>query len=162
MDSEGLLPTPGTIVLALQLEGGTASTRGAAGDFTDLILAASPPVQFVMGLLLLFSIISWAIVIQKWWSYRGIEKQTATFLEVFRKSAKFSEVHGACKALEHSPLVGLFQAGYAELNLQWRADSKATPPSPGAAAARPTLKSLAAVDRALLRASSVEMRGRNP
>jgi biopolymer transport protein TolQ len=64
-------------------------------------------------------------------------------------------VQAVCKSLEGSPLVGMFQAGYAELNLQLR--------HPGAggsletAPARPTLKSLAAVDRALLRASSAEV-----
>ena len=46
--------------------------------------------------------------------------QSATFLDVFRRSAKFSEVQAVCKSLGGSPLVGMFQAGYAELNLQLR------------------------------------------
>ncbi|MBP7779020.1 MAG: MotA/TolQ/ExbB proton channel family protein [Acidobacteria bacterium] len=90
-------------------------------------------------------------------SLRRARQQSKSFLDVFRKSARFSEVQGVCKSLEHSPLVGLFQAGYAELNLQLRADPKTPPASPAAPAPRPTLKSLAAVDRALLRASSVEV-----
>jgi biopolymer transport protein TolQ len=149
------LPTPG-LLLALQLDGGSAPTRAAAEDFTDLILAASPIVQFVMGLLLLFSVISWGIVLYKWWTYRGIEKDTRTFLEVFRKSAKFSEVQAVCPSLAQSPLVGMFQAGYAELTAQLRQNN---PPSasPGTPAPRPTLKSITAVDRALLRASSIEL-----
>jgi biopolymer transport protein TolQ len=51
--------------------------------------------------------------------------------------------------------VGLFQAGYAELNTQLRASTDAG--KPDAAAPRPTLRSLDAVDRALLRASTVEV-----
>jgi biopolymer transport protein TolQ len=153
-----LLPTPGLFVLALQLEGDAAPapTRAAAGDFIDLIFAASPVVQFVMGLLLLFSIISWGIVLFKWFSYRSIEKDTRTFLEVFRRSAKFSEVQAVCPSLAQSPLVGMFQAGYAELTAQLR---QSPPPSssPGTPAPRPTLKSITAVDRALLRASSIEL-----
>jgi biopolymer transport protein TolQ len=153
---EGLLPTPG-LFLALQEEGGSAPTHSAAaGDFTDLILAASPVVQFVMALLLLFSVISWGIVLYKWWAFRGIEKQSATFLEVFRKSAKFSEVQAVCPSLSLSPLVGMFQAGYAELTAQLRSSSAAAA-SPGTPAPRPTLKSITAVDRALLRASSIEV-----
>lgn len=155
-DSEGLLPTPG-FILALQLEDGSAPTRAAAaGDFTDLIFAASPVVQFVMGLLLLFSIVSWAIVFYKWWSYRGIDKDSRTFLEVFRKSAKFSEVQAVCPSLQQSPLVGMFQAGYAELTAQLRTQQQPAA-SPGTPAPRPTLKSITAVDRALLRASSIEV-----
>ena len=89
-------------------------------------------------------------------AFRPIERQTATFLDVFRRSTKFSEVQAVCKSLEGSPLVGMFQAGYAELNLQLRQPARAGN-SPRPRAARPTLKSLAAVDRALLRASSVEV-----
>ena len=157
MNSEGLLPTPGSFFLALQLDAGTVPARAAAEDFTDLILAASPIVKFVMALLLLFSVISWGIILYKWWAYRGIERQTATFLEVFRKSAKFSEVQAVCPSLSLSPLVGMFQAGYAELTAQLRLSQPHQPASPGTPAPRPTLKSITAVDRALLRASSIEV-----
>ena len=151
------MPTSGLLVLALQLESGSPS-RASAGDFAQLILAASPIVKFVMVLLLLFSVISWGIILYKWWTFRGIEKQTATFLEVFRKSAKFSEVQAVCPSLAASPLVGMFQAGYAELTAQLRlAQQSVAPSSPGTPAPRPTLKSITAVDRSLLRASSIEV-----
>ncbi len=51
----------------------------------------------------------------------------------------------------------MFQAGYAELTAQLRQSSQQAPASPGGVAPRPTLKSLTAVDRALLRASSSEV-----
>ena len=108
-----------------------------------------------MGLLLLFSVISWGIILYKWWTFRGIEKQTSTFIDVFRKSAKFSEVQAVCPSLVASPLVGMFQAGYAELTAQLRLSQPQA--SPGTPAPRPTLKSITAVDRALLRASSIEV-----
>lgn len=149
------MPTPGWFVLALQLEGGMPPARGAAGDFLQLIYSASPIVKFVMALLLLFSVISWGIIFVKWWTFRGIERQSSTFLDVFRKSAKFSEVQAVCPSLSASPLVGMFQAGYAELSAQLRTNQPAG--SPGAAAPRPTLRSITAVDRALLRASSIEV-----
>lgn len=142
--------------LALQAPDAEAPARGSLSIY-ELVAQASLVSKIALGVLLVFSLVSWGIILGKSLSLRRAERQSKSFLDVFRKSAKFSEVHGACKALEHSPLVGLFQAGYAELNLQLRADPKATPASPGAPPARPTLKSLAAVDRALLRASSVEM-----
>jgi biopolymer transport protein TolQ len=149
-----LLPTPGSIVLALQLEGSAAPTQETTGSVIDLIADASPASQAVLIILLIFSVVSWAVVISKAMAFRRMERQTSTFLDVFRRSTKFSEVQAVCKSLEGSPLVGMFQAGYAELNLQLRQPAANSPP---AAAARPTLKSLTAVDRALLRASSVEV-----
>ena len=79
---------------------------------------------------------------------------------MFRRSNKFSEVQAVCRSLGDSPLVGLFQSGYAELTAQLRqtqAPESAAASNPRAAAARPTLKSLPAVDRALMRASVVEV-----
>jgi biopolymer transport protein TolQ len=151
-----LLPTPGSFVLALQLEGSATSSQAASGDIVRLITEASPISQAVLLILLLFSVVAWAIIASKLAAFRKVEKQTAQFIDVFRKSAKFSDVQSVCASLVQSPLVGMFQAGYAELNAQLR-QSSAAPVSPGAPAPRPTLKSLAAVDRALLRASSAEV-----
>jgi biopolymer transport protein TolQ len=150
-----LLPTPGWFVLALQLQGSAAPAREI--NVIDLVVNASPVSKAVMVVLLVFSIISWAVVLYKAWAFRQIEHQTTTFLDVFRRSAKFSEVQAVCKSLESSPLVGLFQAGYTELNLQLRQPSPPAQGSPPSTPGRPTLKSLAAVDRALLRASSAEV-----
>jgi biopolymer transport protein TolQ len=157
--SEALLPTPGSLVLALQLEGSaTPAAQEATGNVIDIIAEASPVSQAVLAILLVFSVISWAVVIFKWLTFRRAERQSTTFLDVFRRSTKFSEVQAVCKSLEGSPLVGMFQAGYAELNLQLRLPTgPVAAHSPPGAAARPTLKSLPAVDRALLRASSVEV-----
>jgi biopolymer transport protein TolQ len=126
-------------------------------DIVDLIAHASPLVKVVLLILLLFSAISWGIILYKTWVYRRAERQTSTFLGVFRKSSKFSEVQAVCPSLTDSPLVGLFQSGYAELNAQLRAGSTPDATKPPAPAGRPTLKSLEAVDRALLRATTVEM-----
>ena len=149
------MPTPGSFVLALQLEGGLPPARGAAGDVAALIFSAGPIEKFVMALLLLFSVLSWGIVLYKFWAFRGIDTQSSTFLEVFRKSTKFSEVQAVCPSLALSPLVGMFLAGYAELTAQLRQAQPAA--SPGTSVPRPTLKSITAVDRALLRASSIEV-----
>jgi biopolymer transport protein TolQ len=125
-------------------------------DIVHLIAEASIVNQTVLLILVLFSIVSWAIILHKLWSFNRAERQSAAFLEVFRRSAKFSEVQAVCKTLQESPLVGVFQAGYAELNTQLRsatqpAAAQSHPPS------RPLLRSLTSLDRALLRASTVEV-----
>ncbi|MDP1568552.1 MAG: MotA/TolQ/ExbB proton channel family protein [Vicinamibacterales bacterium] len=108
----------------------------------------------VLVVLLLFSIASWAVIFYKFWVFQRIERQSAAFIDVFRRSTKFSEVQAVCKSLGDSPLVGMFQAGYAELTAQLKPAPGAPP---AAAGARPTLRSMAALDRALLRASSIEL-----
>jgi len=123
-------------------------------------IASSDPIsKFVLLCLGLMSIMSWGIILYKLWTFQQSRRQTSKFLEIFRRSSKFSEVQAACGSLSASPLVGLFQSGYAELNAQLRqtppSDAGSTNPRP--AAGRPTLKSLAALDRALLRASAIEV-----
>ena len=127
-------------------------------DIVRLVADATLVGKIVLLILLIFSAVSWAIIFYKIWAFRRAEQQTATFLGVFRKSAKFSEVQAVCPTLSASPLVGLFQAGYAELNTQLRTDKAGDAGQAGSRrAGRPTLKSLDAVDRALLRATTVEL-----
>jgi len=140
---------------AAQPEAG-AGELSTNSDVVRLIADASPLAKVVLLILLIFSAVSWGIILYKFWIFRRAERQTATFLGVFRKSSKFSEVQAVCPGLTESPLVGLFQSGYAELNAQLRA-SQPEPQKPSPVAGRPTLKSLDAVDRALLRAATVEM-----
>jgi biopolymer transport protein TolQ len=152
------LHTLGTLVLALQVQEGAAPLAGT-GNVVDIISNTGPVNRIVLGILILLSVVSWAIVIVKALSYRAVARQSSTFLDVFRRSAKFSEVQAVCPSLPASPLVGVFQAGYAELNAQFRVTGTApgAAANPATPAARPTLKSLPAVDRALLRASMVEL-----
>lgn len=152
--------TLGSLVLALQVQepGAAPPLAGDASvNIIDLLTEVGPVNQVVLLILVVLSVVSWAIILQKTLAYRAIERQTATFLDVFRRSSKFSEVQSVCPSLPASPLVGVFQAGYAELNAQFRVTGGAGTANPSTPAARPTLKSLAAVDRALLRASAVEI-----
>ena len=122
---------------------------------TGLIAHAGWVAKIVLLILLIFSAISWAIIFYKIWCSGAPSGRPATFLEVFRKSAKFSEVQAVCPTLAASPLVGLFQAGYAELNTQLR--SAGATGQAGRRRGASYLKSLDAVDRALLRATTVEI-----
>ena len=121
-----------------------------------MVAGSSPITKAVLLVLILFSVASWGIILFKLWVFSRAERQSAAFLDVFRRSSKFSEVQAVCQSLGESPLVGIFQAGYAELNAQLR-QTRLRDQSGRAAAARPTLKSLPAVDRALLRAAAVEV-----
>ena len=129
-----------------------------AGDgVIDLVLRSGQVAKFILLILGVFSVVSWGIILHKLWHFYRIQRQTARFLDVFRRSSKFSEVHAVCRSFDASPLAGIFQAGYAELNTQLRQPPATQTGSPPAVPARPTLKSLSSVDRALLRAAAVEV-----
>jgi biopolymer transport protein TolQ len=150
------LRTSGSFLLALLAQG--APEPGTGGiDFVQLIANATWLAKSVLLILLLFSAVSWGIILYKMWQLRRSERSTATFLQVFRKSSKFSEVQAICSSVSTSPLVGIFQAGYAEINAQLRHAKTEGENRPSAVVVRPTLKSIEALDRALLRAQTVEL-----
>ena len=136
-----------------------ASEEGFGGGVLGLILRASLPSQVVLLILIVFSVVSWAVILLKLKQFQSIQHQTASFIEVFRRSSKFSEVQSVCKSLAKSPLTGVFQAGYVELNAQLRQPDPQTEPTqqPDDSMTRPRLKSFDALDRALLRASTTEV-----
>jgi biopolymer transport protein TolQ len=139
------------ISLSLLAQSGsrTAFTGGVLGLFSEL----GPVGIAIMVVLGIFSLISWAIIIYKGIALHRAHAQSETFLQVFRKSNKFSEVNSVCVQLKASPLVGVFQAGYVELNQQVRGGSQG---STAAAPAKPTVRSLESLSRALARAATVE------
>jgi biopolymer transport protein TolQ len=144
------------LLLAFQAQGEGTPDPAATHDVLHMVARSSPVNKAVLIVLILFSVGSWAIILFKLWTFSRAERQSAAFLEVFRRSSKFSEVQAVCKTLADSPLVGIFQAGYAELNTQLRL-SPGAPAGPGGTPAKPTLKSLAGLDRSLLRAATVEV-----
>jgi len=155
---EGRLRTLGSPFFALQLQGQDGAVSGSSGSqILDLLSHTTYVSRFVLLILALFSIASWTVILYKLWIFQRAARQTTQFIDVFRRSNKFSEVQAVCGSLGASPLVGLFQAGYTELTAQLRGHPAADAGNPQAAAGRPTLKSLTSVDRALLRASSIEV-----
>ncbi len=128
-----------------------ASPEPFTGGVAGLIAHSGPMARFVLALLLVFSLVSWAIILYKGIALHRAHVQSETFLDVFRKSSKFSEVNSVCPQLKASPLVGVFQAGYLEVNQQVRGGG-----APPGGAQRPTVRSLESLSRSLARAATVE------
>jgi biopolymer transport protein TolQ len=80
-------------------------------------------------------------------------RHSRSFLQVFRKSKRFSEVNAVTNRHYASPLVGLFQAGYVEVDAQVKS---ARSQEPGGQQ-RYRVKSLGGVERSLRRAMAVEL-----
>ncbi|HET7295243.1 MAG TPA: MotA/TolQ/ExbB proton channel family protein [Vicinamibacteria bacterium] len=120
------------------------------GGLESWLGQTGPVAKGVLVLLVVFSLLSWAIIIYKGAALRRAYSQSETFLQIFRKSSKFSEVNAVCAQLKASPLVGVFQAGYLEVNQQVRT-------SQGDAKAKPVVRSLESLTRALVRAATAEV-----
>lgn len=102
--------------------------------------------QLVLAILLLFSLGSWAVMLRVFARFRRASSASESFLGIFRRSRKLSEVQAATAQFAQSPLAGMFRAGYAEIEAQVR--------SQGEGGNR--IRSLTAVERALQRATRSE------
>ena len=100
-------------------------------DIVHMISNAGAMVQFVMLLLLFFSIMSWAIILIKYRYIRKAFKESAEFTDFFWKSRDLSNAFAKAIQLHGSPLARIFSIGYVELN---KTSQSAAPPSPPYAA----------------------------
>jgi biopolymer transport protein TolQ len=82
----------------------------------ELVLNAGPVAKVVLAILLLFSIVSWALIVEKWWQMRRVRRQTLGFVKVFREGRRPSLVHAAARKFRESPLAQVYAAAYAEIS----------------------------------------------
>lgn len=123
---------------------------GTEMGYLALILKASLVAKLVLVALLVFSISCWILIFHKRALFRRTEKDTTQFLGIFRNSVRFSEVKSVCDRYLHSPQVGLFLAGFSELNFQLKHQNNN-------ATGQPKVRSLESINRVLQRASFVEL-----
>src|SRR4030066_1961794 len=90
----------------------------------NIIAAAYIIVKFILLLLVFFSVFSWAIIFFKYKTIKAGFKQSAKFLDVFRRSKSLSVVNDAAKKLRASPLAVIFLAGNKELAYQSKASAE--------------------------------------
>jgi biopolymer transport protein TolQ len=104
--------------------------------------------QIVLLVLLAFSVVSWAIILKKYRSFKRARAESAEFLNVFRQSKKLSEIKAAAPSLSSSPLAEVFLNGFREIEGQVYYTE-----NPG----KPRIRSLDSVERALQIASSAQL-----
>ncbi|HEV7518240.1 MAG TPA: MotA/TolQ/ExbB proton channel family protein [Thermoanaerobaculia bacterium] len=156
--------------MLLGFQAGVGGGSGGGHSLFEFFSQAGPVAKLILGLLALMSLLSWAVIFGKLVQLSRADGQSARFLEAFHRSSRFSEVNAQAGKLHASPLVGIFQAGYAEIDSQIkharemaerpgerRAERAAAPALPPAADYRIT--SLTALERSLARAISVEIQG---
>jgi biopolymer transport protein TolQ len=81
----------------------------------DLVLNAGPVGQAVLLILVIMSVITWGLIVEKWWQFRRIARQTAGFMRVFRDARRAGAVYAATKKYRDSPVAQLYGSALGEL-----------------------------------------------
>lgn len=87
----------------------------------ELVMAASLVSKVVLVLLLIASLMSWAVIFAKWSQFRNASTANSAFLRAFRKAPGLEAVAVAVEQFRASPLTGVFDFGYQEVARQMKA-----------------------------------------
>ncbi|OLC97064.1 MAG: hypothetical protein AUH86_08305 [Acidobacteria bacterium 13_1_40CM_4_58_4] len=117
-------------------------------DIGNILTQTGWVARGVLLLLLLFSLISWAMIFQKLGAFGRIRRQSDQFLHIFRATRGVANPQALASA--GSPFSSVYAAGYRELQTQ--VGGVAANPHP------PKLKSLQAVTVSMQLASAEEVR----
>ena len=132
-------------LLLAQTTGTMHADINSAGGILALLAEATPVSKFAMLLLMVFSIVSWAIIIFKLTEYSKARKNSEIFVGHFRRTKNFSEINKFAASIQNSPLALIFKYGYKELSLQMGPNNSTEDIN------------LESVNRSLVRASNAEI-----
>ena len=89
----------------------------AAGlNYLEIVTHSGPIGIFVLALLMVASVTSWAIILIKYLHLRQAQQQSAQFLDAFWQSKRLDAIYQAAEKLSMSPVSQVFRAGYIELS----------------------------------------------
>jgi len=78
----------------------------------EMLQNSGPVAMAVLGVLLIGSLFSWAIILGKWASFRRARGQSRRFLRAFRKANRLQEIAAVSEQFKPSPLVNVFDEVY--------------------------------------------------
>ena len=118
----------------------------------DLVRGSGLVVQAILYLLVLFSVVSWGIIAQKFRQVRRAKRESEKFIEIFWERRNLSSIHDASRELTASPVGQVFRSGYEELVRVSRSKKESSPGDN----LTTELGGVENVSRAMKRANSVE------
>lgn len=86
------------------------------GNIFEILAQTGWVARAVLGILLFFSLISWALIFQKMGLFGRIRRQSDQFLKIFRATKGVANPQGVISA--GSPFANVYAAGYRELQSQ--------------------------------------------
>jgi biopolymer transport protein TolQ len=88
------------------------------GEIVDLVLQTGSVAKIVILILIIFSVISWAVILSKWRLIGRARTQSGRFVRAFRKAQRMQDVAAGADQFRPSPLVGVFESAVAEFKRQ--------------------------------------------
>jgi biopolymer transport protein TolQ len=88
------------------------------GEIFDLVAQSGPVAKLVLLILLLFSLLSWALILAKWSVLKRARVQSGRFVRAFRKAQRLQDVGAVAEQFRPSPLVGVFENAFEEFKRQ--------------------------------------------
>jgi biopolymer transport protein TolQ len=101
-------------------------TIGQQQSLANIVLSASPVVQLVLLLLLLFSVGSLGVILFKFRQLGVARRQSERFLEIFWEAKNLAAINNASLELKQSPVAHVFRSGYQELQRLTRSKKSGT------------------------------------
>jgi biopolymer transport protein TolQ len=83
-----------------------------------LLEQTSGVARVILGILLLLSVFSWALILQKYSQLGGLDGKTSKFLQMFRAGRGLSDPNTLRAGVGVTPLISVYAAGYRELESQ--------------------------------------------
>ena len=80
-----------------------------------MMLGAGIIVKLVLIMLVFFSVVSWAIILFKFFQVHRANSESERFMDFFWKSKRFDAIASQVDRFANSPLTVLFNEGYGEL-----------------------------------------------
>lgn len=111
------------------LLGSAAQQTLSQPNILEMVASSGLVVQSVLYLLVIFSIISWAIVFFKFRQLRRTRRESEQFTVVFWETQNLSSIHTASLDMKDSSTAQIFRAGYQELMRITRARKQSQDPT---------------------------------
>ena len=94
--------------------GGIVVGSAVSSDIIQMVMHAGFVVRFVLLTLVLFSVISWAIIFLKFRQFSKAKKETSEFMDLFWERKSMQDIYEAADNMEYSPVACVFRSGYTE------------------------------------------------
>lgn len=89
-----------------------------SSEIINMVIRSGPVARLVLLILVFFSIVSWAIIFQKYRIFRKARHESLRFNAIFNENKNMAIVHASSRKLRHSPLARMFVLAYGELKSQ--------------------------------------------
>jgi biopolymer transport protein TolQ len=77
----------------------------------ELVLSSSRETQLVLVVLVVFSVVSWYLIVLKWWQFRHMRRQADRFMHEIEKATRLEDAYHAAMRLPSSPYNRLLREG---------------------------------------------------